>query len=338
MEFVFSQSVEKVLTMEKRLTTEQEELMQEKILDGGSVRPKLPQSPPVFTPESDLGDAGQKYSEPDELDEGESGDDDSGQFDPQVQMAVQMGFGVDEAQKLAESGMLGSVLARIQPQSYPPQNPWQMPQMGPPPGYQPGFMPMPWQPPQTVVGQHRPPEGYYPAPQYDPALQQVPAYGPMPNDDLSNLSEVIQSRDRGVAETQSMLGMVIAEMNAMRQQQQAAWLADKMAKYASEGYADVLGKGPVPPGSMQYAERQRVAQTYAFYLQQNPQAAADPTFRESAFDMAVKALHGPRQRTQSASGRQPTPLQRPRKSNDRSDPMSAIARKFREYERQNEGY
>lgn len=313
--------------------------MQESILDGGVVKPKLPQSPPVFTPESDLGEAGQKYSEPDELDESDEGGDDSGQSDQMVSMAVQMGFGVDEAQKLAESGMLGSVLARMQPQmGYPQQAPPWQPQMGmPPAGYQQGYMP--WQPPQTVVGQHRPPEGYYQQPQYDPAQQQIPSYGPTPNDDLSNLSEVIQARDRSVAETQAFAGALYAELQALKQQQQAAWLAGKITQYAGEGYAEVLGKGVVPPNSPQYMARQQVAQAAAFFMQQNPNAAYDPMARDAAFDMAVKSLYGTRQRTQSAaSARQPTPLQRPRKSNDRSDPMNAIARKFREYERQNEGY
>lgn len=339
--------------------TSQEELLEEssnqvevKVAKKGKMR--------EFAPEDDLpAPVDAKRPSEDDYDEEPADDDGGEQQPPQVSQAAlnyaqQMGYTQDIAQKMAEAGILDQVIAQQLQQA-------QMAQMGQfpaPPGYPaPGMPPVP----QGYMPQFAPQFPPYSQHQYSQSIAPTPAYAaqyglpaPVPpvgqqqqqlptqvdDIDLADLPDVVkqllaanQQQQQSLAEMQELYGMLYGQQQAVAQQQQAAWLSGKFSQLASDGWADVFGKGNPAPYTPEGIARQQTISATQFYASQGMS-------QDDAFELAVRSLHGTRQSTKTHQSPRPTSINRPRKTGSES-PASGlrelVTRKWRQAERENEG-
>lgn len=313
---------------------------------------------PEFSPESDQ-PKGRVPKAPVEDDYDEPLDEPDGE--PQtppsdhtasINYAQQMGYTREIAEKMAQAGILDQVIAQQFQQAQMAQQYAQpgYPAPGAPPvpqGYHPMF-PMPQQAPVPPYGQHQYSQSIAPTPAYAtqynlPAPGQVQPQPQLPTQvddlDLADLPDVVknllaanQQQQRTLAEMQEMYGMLYGQQQAVIQQQQAAWLSGKFSQLASDGWADVFGKGSPPPYTQEGIARQQAISATQFYASQGMS-------QDDAFDLAVRSLYGPRPSNKTQQAPRPTSINRPRKADSESAASlkDLVTRKWRQAERENEG-
>lgn len=326
--------------MAKDLTKDQQELMEENVQ--ASPINRAPAQPPELGPDNDFGTVSDPGTGPDH---GAPPEED---YSEEIAKAERLGFSTEDARKLAETGLLDSVLSRM-----PQLPPWMQQQA--PVSQVPG-QPLPYNPwaqPQGMPGQA-------PYGQPDPYAQQYGAQqympGPQPSqqaqdsmadfkieEDFSNLPQVLgqmhKSHTSQVQEMQALIGHLYGQLQQQQAQQYTAWVNDRFTGLAGDGYEDVFGQGQIYPHSPQALNRQQVIKATEYYLSQNPNAAYDPVAKDQAFELAVKSLFGNRKQSNRQASARPTPIHRPRATRNGvvSDAFVRVAEKFRQYERENDG-